>query len=62
MTVVKRKLEVGCVRGVLGFSLRGWWDESLGEVAWGLVASVAKGREVFLLKVVEYNVLQSGKL
>ncbi len=43
MTVVKRRLKQGCVRGVLGFRLQGWWDESLGEVVWGLVVLLRGG-------------------
>lgn len=40
MTVVKRKLKPG---GVLGFRLQGLWDESLGEVFWGLVVLLRGG-------------------
>lgn len=41
MTVGKWKLKLGCVTGVLGFKLQGWWDESLGEV--GVGVGVTKG-------------------
>lgn len=58
MTVVERKLNLGCVRGV---RIQGWWDESFWEIVWGLVVLLRR-EEVLLLGAVKYNVLQSRKL